>query len=137
MEHIRRIAPLIERVFGWDEANFLVTFRNHSRYFLLTATVDGQAVGFKLGYELDSEEFYSWLGGVDPEYRKFGIASLLMEEQHKWAKDNSYKFVQTKTKNKFRDMLRLNIKHGFDVVGCHASSVDKDLKIVLRKKLTD
>nr|WP_245637769.1 hypothetical protein [Cytobacillus solani] len=25
---------------------------------------------FKIGYELDKNKFYSWLGGVDPEYRK-------------------------------------------------------------------
>lgn len=36
-------------------------------------------VGFKIGYELDENKYYSWLGAIDTTYRKRGIASKLME----------------------------------------------------------
>jgi ribosomal protein S18 acetylase RimI-like enzyme len=46
------------------------------------ARVDGQAVGFKLGYEKNREEFFSWLGGVIKEHRGRGIARELLRRQH-------------------------------------------------------
>lgn len=99
--------------------------------------VDGvKVVGFKMGYELDKNKFYSWLGGVDPDYREHGIASILMEQQHQYARDQGYKVVQTKTMNKWRSMLILNIKNGFDVIDTYTDEKGVH-KIVLEKKLTD
>ncbi|WP_313798984.1 GNAT family N-acetyltransferase [Cytobacillus sp.] len=99
--------------------------------------VDGEkVVGFKMGYELDKNTFYSWLGGVDPDYRKHGIASMLMEQQHQYAREQGYKMVQTKTMNKWRNMLILNIKNGFDVIDTYTDEHGRH-KIVLEKKLTD
>ena len=53
---------------------------------VLIAEDDGNLLGFKIGYELDKDSFYSWFGGVLPEGRKRGVAQLLMEEQEKWAR---------------------------------------------------
>ncbi len=66
-------------------------------------------------------EFYSWLGGVDPVYRGLGIASQLMTTQHSWSRKKGYAKVQTKTQNRFRSMLILNLNHGFEVIGTHTS----------------
>ena len=95
-----------------------------------------KVIGYKIGYPLDSQTFYSWLGGVDPTYRNLGISSRLMEKQHTYLRENGYKVVQTKTMNKWRTMLILNIKHGFDVIKTYTD--EKGLhKIVLEKKLND
>lgn len=32
----------------------------------IVAFDEEKVVGFKIGYESDSEEFYSWIGGIDP-----------------------------------------------------------------------
>lgn len=53
-------------------------------------------IGYKIGYEVHKYTFYSWLGGVDPNYRGYGIASILMEKQHQYLKQKSYQVVQTK-----------------------------------------
>lgn len=45
------------------------------------------------------------------------------------------KKVQTKTKNKWRDMLILNIKNGFDIIGTYTDDSGEP-KIILEKKLT-
>ena len=92
-EHIAQIRPLIEKLFGWDEASFYGTFKNHSKFQLHLARIEAQVVGFKLGYELNPEEFYSWLGAVDSEFRRFGIARLLRVTQQKWAKASGYKVI--------------------------------------------
>ncbi|WP_325100945.1 GNAT family N-acetyltransferase [Metabacillus niabensis] len=85
-----------------------------------------------MGYELKADTFYSWLGGVAPKYQKHGIGTKLMEMQHQWIKENGYSYVQTKTMNKWRSMLILNIKNGFDVIDTY---IDKKglQKIVLEK----
>ena len=102
---------------------------------LVIAAVDGKKViGYKIGYEVNSHTFYSWLGGVDPDYRKNGIASMLMEKQHQYLRANGYSVVQTKTMNKWRSMLVLNIKNGFDVIDTYTD--EKGLhKIRLEKTL--
>lgn len=132
---LTEIAFVMERAFGqWDPRWFNATFRNHSKWHLLLAFIDGGIVGFKLGYELSPQEFYSWLGGVLPDFRGLGIASELMKKQHEWCRREGYAKVQTKTQNRFREMLLLNIREGFDVIGVHDSS-EGGMKIVLEKSL--
>lgn len=101
----------------------------------IDVALDGEKViGYKMGYALDYEKFYSWLGCVDYAYRNQGIASKLMEKQHQYVRDCGYKAVQTKTKNKWRSMLILNIKNGFDVIGTYTDD-EGEPKIILEKKL--
>jgi len=42
-----------------------------------------------------------------------------MEKQHTHLRANGFKVVQTKTKNKWRSMLILNIKSGFNIRHLH------------------
>jgi GNAT superfamily N-acetyltransferase len=128
-------APLMENIFGqWDAKWFYSTYKNHTKFQLLTALVDDKAIGFKLGYELDQDCFYSWLGGVLPTHQGLGIAHDLMVAQHQWCREQGYKRVQTKTQNRFKNMLMLNLSAGFDVIGVHASDEGGD-KIVMQKML--
>ena len=102
---------------------------------LIDVALDGEKViAYKIGYGLDNDKFYSWLGGVDANYRNYGVASKLMEKQHQHLKRNGYKIVQTKTMNKWRSMLILNIKNGFDVIGTY-NDENGETKIILEKKL--
>lgn len=99
--------------------------------------LDGEVLaGYKIGYASNREQLYSWLGGVDKKYRNLGIASGLMERQHAYAKASGYRAVQTHTKNKWRNMLLLNIKNGFDVIGTYTDG-EGEPKIILEKKLID
>lgn len=132
---LQAIAAIMQKAFGeWDAKWFGSTFRNHTRFFLLTAFIEGQPVAFKIGYETGSGVFYSWLGGVVPELRGLGLAADLMQRQHQWCIENGYLKIQTKTQNRFRDMLLLNIRFGFEIVGYHNSD-EGGPKVVLEKKL--
>ncbi len=105
-----------------------------SQLLVITAMNGTKIIGYKIGYALDNNKFYSWLGGVNADYRKFGIASTLMEKQHQYLREKGYSVVQTKTMNKWRSMLVLNIKNGFDVIDTYTD--EKGLhKIILEKKL--
>ncbi|WP_436374830.1 GNAT family N-acetyltransferase [Cytobacillus sp. BC1816] len=127
------IIELHKNIFGDSEG--LVSKMKSKPQLLVLAAVDGEKViGYKMGYAIDEVTFYSWLGGVAPDNRKNGVASMLMEKQHEYLKETGYKVVRTKTMNIWRSMLILNIKHGFDVIETY-TDVKGLHKIVLEKRL--
>jgi len=133
--HIDRISKLAEYIFSdWDFNDFKTKLKSHTGIYLLIAKIENQEVGFKLGYEKDNTTFYSWLGGVLPEFRGLGVASDLMVFQQEGCIKKGYKLIQTKTKNKFKEMLLLNIKSGFQIIGFEEVAGGES-KIILEKKV--
>ncbi|WP_240056655.1 GNAT family N-acetyltransferase [Bacillus mesophilum] len=127
------ILELHKVIFSTND-NLLSKMERKSKLLVITAVYDMKVIGYKIGYEIDANIFYSWLGGVDSNYRNYGIASNLMQKQHQYLRENGYHIVQTKTMNKWRNMLILNIKNGFDVIDTYID--EKGLhKIILEKKL--
>lgn len=133
---IETLAPLIREIFGeWDPNWFHSTLKNHTQFYLCLASIENKFVGFKIGYEKDTWDFYSWLGGVLPEFRGVGLAQELMRIQHQWCESKGYKKISTKTQNRFKSMLLLNLKSGFQIIGTHRSEDGDGLKIILEKQL--
>lgn len=127
------IIDLHKRIFG--ESDDIVKKMESKPNLLVNAALkDSQVIGYKVGYELDKRTFYSWLGGVDARFRGHGVGSKLMEQQHQYLKENGYHIVQTKTMNKWRSMLILNIKFGFDIIETYTNEEGLH-KIILKKKL--
>ena len=127
------IINLHNSIFG-DSDILMDQMESKPQLLIDIALDDTKVIAYKIGYALDSDKFYSWLGGVDANYRNYGVASKLMERQHHYLRRNGYKIVQTKTKNKWRSMLILNIKSGFDVIGTYNDDKGEP-KIILEKKL--
>ena len=103
-------------------------------HLLLTACIDGQPVGYKLGYEREGD-FYSWLGGVLPAYRRRGVATWLADYQEAWAKKAGYRRIRMKTQNCFPNMIIMAVKRGFQVVEFDARDRISDHGIVLGKSI--
>ncbi|MBY6036863.1 GNAT family N-acetyltransferase [Fictibacillus nanhaiensis] len=121
----------------FDESDKLVEqMESKSHLMVNVALVDNKVVGYKIGYAIDRNTFYSWLGGVDPHYRGNGIALKLMEKQHQYLKENGYRIVKTKSMNKWRGMLILNLKSGFTIIRTYINKKGEH-KIILEKKLQD
>ncbi|MFN7728952.1 MAG: GNAT family N-acetyltransferase [Bdellovibrio sp.] len=116
-----------------DSPDFRATLSLKTKVCLLTAFVEEKPVGFKLGYAQDRDEFYSWLGGVHPDFQRVGIASKMALQQQTWCKAQGYKKIRTKTESPHRAMLMLNLRQGFEVIGTQQSG--EHLKILLEKKL--
>jgi GNAT superfamily N-acetyltransferase len=93
----------------------------------------GKVVGCKLGYERQPGHYYSWLGGVHPGFRGQGIAAELMRRQHAWCRQQGYRRIRTHTFNRWRAILLLNLRHGFDIIGTVQGQ--RGLTIVLEKEL--
>jgi len=131
------IFALCEKNFEKFSAEKFYQRLQHKDQVLLICVFDGdKLIGFKIGYELDILRYYSWLGAVDENYRGLGIAKILMHEQHQWALHKKYKYIETKSENRFKAMIALNIFSGFEIVGTETSTRGQ-IKILFRKKLNN
>ena len=86
------------------------------RWIGLVAEVDKIAVGFKLGYALNTTVFYSWLGGVLPDFRKQGVAKALVNAQEKRVRKLGFKTIKVKSRNKHTNMLHLLLAHDYEII---------------------
>ncbi|MCZ4251881.1 GNAT family N-acetyltransferase [Pseudoalteromonas shioyasakiensis] len=86
-------------------------------YLILVAFIDNEPVAYKLGYALDSNTFYSWLGAVAPKCRGNGIAQALLNAQETWVQEHNYRAIKVKSMNRFPAMLSMLIKNSYAIVG--------------------
>lgn len=93
-------------------------------------------VGFKIGYRHNDTTFYSWVGGVLPEYRKQGIAKTLATLQKEHIVKKGYSRLRTKSTNKFKPMMILNLKNGFDIIQVYTNKSGQT-KVVFEKDLNN
>lgn len=141
-----RLQVLIHRIFPKPHpVPFSERLKATSQHLCLVAVEGEKIVGFKLGHAAlpeearasavsSSEAYYSWLGGVDPEYRGLGIASLLMHEMTSWCRGQGFRYLLTKTTNQHPDMIRLNVRHEFEVVAV-LPEPNGELKILMKLDL--
>ena len=127
------IVNLHASIFGSTD-DLISKMASKPELLVITAREGRMLVGYKIGYAINKKVFYSWLGGVDERYRNRGIAASLMEKQHDYLRTNGFTVIQTKTMNKWRSMLILNIKNGFDVIETYIDEKGRH-KIVLEKRL--
>lgn len=105
------------------------------RGLILVASVDNVPIGFKVGYSLSEDTFYSWIGGVIPRYRGQGIASLLLNAQEKWAVESGFTRINVKSMNRYPSMLKLLVSNNYQITGIEKSNGPDD-KIFFSKKAT-
>jgi GNAT superfamily N-acetyltransferase len=98
----------------------------------LVAEHDGRLAGFKIGYEVSADEFYSWVGGVIPEFRMRHLAVSMLEAQERWAARNGYNKISVKTESRFPAMLQLLLTCGYRRVGTEEAGG----KLLLERTIT-
>lgn len=108
---------------------------NGRKFLSLVYVIDDMPVAFKLGYELNSTEFYSWLGGVIPAFRGSGIAKKLLLKQEAWARENGYSTIHVKSMNGFPAMLCMLIANGYQINDVSHKNSSQELKIHFYKNL--
>ncbi len=124
--------PEFSSPYGIDEYNH----RCADVYLALVAELDQKMVGFKVGYDrFNDESFYSWMGGVLPEYRRKGIAKSLADFQEKWAKDNGYKSIKLKTRKKHKAMVAFSRNRGFEIFNTIEKLNNQESRIWMQKEL--
>jgi predicted GNAT superfamily acetyltransferase len=133
------LEPLLEvheQVFdGQTRHELIQEIKEAPQLLTVIAYQNQQIIGYKMGYRRKEGHFYSWLGCVLEAYRGQGIAAKLMELQHDWCLKNGFHTVRTMTYNRWRSMLILNLKNGFNIVGLLADNAGEP-KIILEKKVS-
>ena len=133
MDRIETIRELNVAIF--DEERIINTF-DRDGVLIFLAFVDGTPAGFKLGYALGSNKFYSAKGGVLPEYRRRGIARELLYEMLDAVRAAGYeRFVYDTFPNKHPGMTVLGLEEGFEVVKAGYSPQYQDYRLRFERKL--
>ncbi|MAD97696.1 MAG: GNAT family N-acetyltransferase [Flavobacteriaceae bacterium] len=117
-----------------DETFFLERIQSKKSIMANLCYGNGNLIGFKIGYQYNESTFYSWVGGVHEDFRGKGIASELLQRQHLEAKKQGYSKMRTKSMNRFKPMMQLNLKNGFDIVQVYTNDSNQT-KIVFEKSL--
>jgi GNAT superfamily N-acetyltransferase len=131
------IWQLYQEVFETErnKEDFFENVRLFPKLFTVLAFKEEQLIGYKMGYiTKPGKEFYSWIGGVRNGFRRQGIAQELMQRQHEWCKRKGLNLIRTNTQNRWKEMLILNIRNGFDIVGTFTDEKGMT-RILLEKKL--
>jgi len=87
-----------------------------NKALLLVAYSGPDIIGFKMGYQIQGQAtFFSWLGGIVPEFRRRGLAQhlLLLQEQH--ARDLGLANIYFTTYDRFPAMIALGKKNGYEL----------------------
>lgn len=105
-------------------------------HIILLAEWDGIPAGFKVGYAKNDRIFYSWMGGVLPEFRGRGTASALAAAQEARLRPLACKTIELKTRNCHRGMLIFALRSGFHITGFSERDTWEEHRIYLRKNLT-
>jgi len=129
------LAPLCARVFPEFDAAYLDRLAHVDDPLLCRALADGVLIGFKLGYRRGATLFYSWLGGVDPDFRRRGIADALGALQHQTVAALGYRNVETRTRAVNAAMLIVNLRAGFVITGYEMDA--RGFPVVTQRKTLD
>ncbi len=101
---------------------------------VIVAYADDRPVGYLVGYDSDGD-FYCWLAGVLPEFRKNGILKSMMGYMYYWAKLRGYGKIKIKTRNKRREMLSYLVSNGFSFVKISRRVDPEENRILLERLL--
>lgn len=108
----------------------------NKRHLFLVAYDGVQAIGFKLGYVIPkTRTFFSWLGGVHPDYRRQGIARDLLMQQELLVKEMGMHKIYFTSYDKFPAMIHLGKKQGYLLVRTEPD--DGELKYWYEKQLAN
>ncbi len=101
-------------------------------YLALLSLHEGEAVGYKVGYEESPTRFYSWIGAVLPGFRGQGRARQLLQAQEAWCQEQGYEQITVWSENRYRSMMIFLLKEGYDV-----SALSTEGKVQFCKRIQD
>ncbi len=104
--------PEFNAPYGEDEYRQRLT---GTRHLIQIAEVEGEPAGFKVGYQLAPDVFYSWMGGILPDFRALGLARQMLQAQEAWAAEQGYHSLKVKSRNRYATMVAMLLRHGYQI----------------------
>lgn len=131
--HLATIRDLNLAIF--EEHRVINTFERDDLLMLL-AYLDGEPIGFKIGYRESRHTFYSAKGGVLQTHRRIGLARTLLYVMIDCARERGYRYFAYDTfPNQHPGMTVLGLAEQFRVVKADYNSVYKDFRLRFELKL--
>jgi len=118
-----------------DEELFRRRFEGRRNISIMVAVIEDCPVGFIIGFELTPTTYFTWIGGVMPDYRRAGVATQLMQGQQAWALDHGYDILRFECQNQHRPMLHVAITEGYDLVGIRWETSSSSNVVIFEKDL--
>lgn len=129
-DEIRRLNRV---VFGEDRVIYRT---DRDDLTLLLARVDGEAVGYKVGYGESRSTFYSAKGGVLDGWRRRGIARVLLARMEEEARRLGYaRFAFDTFPNKHPGMTVLGLASGYTVTAAGYNAAYRDYRLRFEREL--
>jgi ribosomal protein S18 acetylase RimI-like enzyme len=83
-------------------------------HLITVAFIDNKPAGYMISYNRYNDgSIYCWMTGVDPNFRKMGLLTQMMEFLKNWSKEKNFNKIKIKTRNSRREMLAYLIKNNF------------------------
>jgi len=132
---IKSLLALYEDIFEDADTSFFVDrLKKQPNLFSILVYSSDKLIGFKIGYSQSDTIFYSWIGGINKTHRNQGIGKKMMDMQENQARLSGYKTLKTKSMNRFKSMMILNLKNGFNITKTYTNTKGQT-KIVFEKTL--
>lgn len=133
LEDIAAIREMNRTIF--KEERIINTFERED-LLILEAVVDGDPVGFKIGYRESRYTFYSAKGGIMPGFRRRGIAIALLGEMMRIATERGYRHLAFDTfPNLHPGMTILALDQGFQLIKSDFNSAYREYRLRFEKRL--
>lgn len=135
-EFLKELKAIYSAVFKDADLYFFIKRLAEKEDILIVVAYNhNEIIGFKIGYRYDATTFYSWVGGVLESFRKQGIGKQLANLQETNIKEKGYTKLRTKSMNRFKPMMILNLKNGFNIVKVYTNEKGQT-KIVFEKNIS-
>ncbi len=133
--HLDAVRELNRQVFGEDR---LINRLDHDPLIFLTAHIEGSLAGFKIGYALNRRVFYSAKSATAPEFRRRGVAGVLMKAMMDDATLLGFAELQYDTfPSLYPGMLVIGFRHGFNIKSMEWNKDFDDFQVRLARTLPD
>lgn len=130
---IDEVRALNRAVFGDERVIYRL---DREDLVLLLATVEGEPVGYKVGYRENETTFYSAKGGVLRPWRRRGVARALLARMEAEARRLGYaRFAYDTFPNKHPGMTVMGLAHGYTVTAAGYNAAYRDYRIRFERDL--
>ena len=133
LDRIDEIRVLNRALFGDDRVIFRL---DRDDLLLLLATVEGEAIGYKVGYRESATTFYSAKGGVLDGWRRRGVARALLVRMEAEARAMGYcRLAYDTFPNRHPGMTVMGLQEGFTVTAAGYNAAYRDYRIRFERDL--
>lgn len=121
----------------FKEERIINTFERDD-LLILEARVDGDPVGFKIGYRESLYTFYSAKGGVMPGFRRRGLAIAMLSEMIRVVAARGYRRLAFDTfPNLHPGMTILALDQGFQLTKSDFNSAYREYRLRFEKRIEE